>query len=47
MKTRKFSKNQNYEELDEKVTPVKLYTPFSFVTPSPVKSSRKKVSPKR
>ncbi|XP_054720005.1 uncharacterized protein LOC129229670 [Uloborus diversus] len=42
-----FGKVQQYNELNEKVTPVKLYSPFSFVTPSPVKSSRKKPTPKR
>ncbi|KFM79550.1 hypothetical protein X975_11758, partial [Stegodyphus mimosarum] len=40
------TKKQQYEELSEQVTPVKLYSPFTFVTPSP-KSSRKTRSPKR
>jgi len=47
IKSRKFTRAQQYEELGEQVTPVKLYSPFTFVTPSPVKNSRKKLSPKR
>ncbi|XP_042896816.1 uncharacterized protein [Parasteatoda tepidariorum] len=48
MKTRSsFCKRQNYQGLNENITPVKLYTPFSFVTPSPKRTPRKRVSPKR
>ncbi|KAG8201563.1 hypothetical protein JTE90_011236 [Oedothorax gibbosus] len=46
-KTRSFSKRQQYKGLCETVTPVKLYTPFTFVTPSPPQSNRKRVSPRR
>ncbi|XP_035230405.1 uncharacterized protein LOC118202355 [Stegodyphus dumicola] len=45
-RARNMTKMQQYEELNEQVTPVKLYSPFTFVTPSP-KSSRKTRSPKR
>ncbi|GFU22475.1 uncharacterized protein NPIL_569881 [Nephila pilipes] len=46
-RTQSFRKRQQYEGLQENVTPVKLYTPFNFVTPSPPKSNQKRVSPRR
>ncbi|CAL1265653.1 unnamed protein product [Larinioides sclopetarius] len=46
-RTRSFTKRQQYEGLEEIATPVKLYTPFNFVTPSPPKSESKRISPKR
>ncbi|GFQ73094.1 uncharacterized protein TNCT_465211 [Trichonephila clavata] len=46
-RTQSFRKRQQYEGLKENITPVKLYTPFNFVTPSPPKSNCKRVSPRR
>ncbi|KAF8782715.1 hypothetical protein HNY73_012965 [Argiope bruennichi] len=46
-RTRSFSKRQQYEGLEEIATPVKLYTPFNFVTPSPPTPDRRRISPRR
>ncbi|GIX94123.1 uncharacterized protein CDAR_484951 [Caerostris darwini] len=49
-RTRSFAMRQQYQGLPENscsTTPVKLYTPFNFVTPSPPKSNQKRISPRR